>query len=331
MKIRHRFPEGHGPRVAALGGGHGLAASLRALRRVTDNLTAIVGVSDDGGSSGRLRKEFGVLPPGDLRMALAALCGDDTWGRTWSRVIQHRFGGSGDLRGHCLGNMLIATLWEETADVVAGLDWVAALLGAQGRVLPVSVVPLEIEADVSGADPSNPGAVSRIRGQVAVATTHGRVLDVRVVPSDPPGCAEALAAVTEADFIVLGPGSWYTSVIAPLLVPDLRKAVEDSDAKRILVLNLSESDSETHGFTASEYVRVLAGKFPELRLDAVVADSRVRMDADGLRDECQKLGAALVMRPVASAESPAEGKHDPDLLAAAFAEITGRGRIAPWR
>jgi len=113
----------------ALGGGHGLAASLSALRRVTPDVTAIVTVADDGGSSGRLRQEFGVLPPGDLRMALAALCGDDDWGMTWSRVVQHRFGGRGDLAGHSLGNLLIAGLWDLLGDPVAGLDWVGSCCG----------------------------------------------------------------------------------------------------------------------------------------------------------------------------------------------------------
>ena len=135
-----------GPSVVALGGGHGLAASLQALRRVTDSLTAVVTVADDGGSSGRLRRELGVLPPGDLRMALAALCGDDEWGQTWSRVAQHRFRSAGDLHDHAVGNLLIVALWELLGDSVAGLDWVARLLGAHGRVLPMSVVPLDIEA-----------------------------------------------------------------------------------------------------------------------------------------------------------------------------------------
>ena len=146
MKTPGAIDPASGPRVVALGGGHGLAASLTALRRLSDRLTAIVGVADDGGSSGRLRAELGVLPPGDLRMALAALCGDDTWGRTWQRVVQHRFGGTGELAGHSLGNLLITALWEETGDPVAGLDWVGALLEAHGRVLPCSTVPLEIVA-----------------------------------------------------------------------------------------------------------------------------------------------------------------------------------------
>jgi uncharacterized cofD-like protein len=145
-----------GPVVAALGGGHGLAATLTALRYVTDEITAIVTVADDGGSSGRLRDEFGVLPPGDLRMALAALCAESEWGHTWRDVLQHRFAGDGPLGGHALGNLLIVALWELHDDPVAGLDLVGRLLQAQGRVLPMAAVPLAIEADVSGLDPADP-------------------------------------------------------------------------------------------------------------------------------------------------------------------------------
>src|ERR1700684_261274 len=137
-------------RVVALGGGHGLFTSLSALRRVTHDLTAVVTGADDGGSRGRLRREFGVLPPGDLRMALAALCGDDDWGTTWSRVVQHRFGGTGDLGGHSVGNLLIAALWDLLGDPVAGLDWVGRLLRVTGRVLPMAAVPMDIVASVSG-------------------------------------------------------------------------------------------------------------------------------------------------------------------------------------
>ena len=150
-------------KVVALGGGHGLAASLAALRRVTRDITAVVTVADDGGSSGRLRREFGVLPPGDLRMALAALCGDDDWGTTWSKVVQHRFGGDGELGGHAVGNLLIAALWDLLGDPVAGLDWVGRLLRTAGRVLPMAAVPLDIVAEVEGADPERPHPLSRPR------------------------------------------------------------------------------------------------------------------------------------------------------------------------
>src|SRR6516162_11685949 len=183
------------PRVVALGGGHGLSASLSALRRVTRQLTAIVTVADDGGSSGMLRRDFGVLPPGDLRMALAALCGDDPWGTTWSRVVQHRFAGHGGLGGHAVGNVLIVALWELLGDTVQGLDWVGRLLGAHGRVLPMASVPLDLAAEVEGADPARPDEMSTVRGQAACATTTGRVRSVSLVPADPPACPEALAAV----------------------------------------------------------------------------------------------------------------------------------------
>ena len=167
-------------KVVALGGGHGLAASLSALRRIAAvpavEITAVVTVADDGGSSGRLRREFDCLPPGDLRMALSALCGDDEWGRLWSRVAQHRFEQgpaplAGALGGHSVGNLLILALWQLLGDPVQGLDHVGRLLGAHGRVLPMSLDPIDIEADVV-----LPGQreLTRLRGQVAVASCPGR-------------------------------------------------------------------------------------------------------------------------------------------------------------
>src|SRR5450631_3629991 len=174
-----------GPSVVALGGGHGLAASLSALRHLTDRLTAVVTVADDGGSSGRLRRELGVLPPGDLRMALSALCDDGEWGRLWRDVLQHRFASAGPLHDHAMGNLLIVTLWDLLGDTVTGLDWVGRLLGARGRVLPMAAVPLDIEAVVRGVDPAQPTELTTVLGQVAVASTAGTVLGVRLVPEQP--------------------------------------------------------------------------------------------------------------------------------------------------
>src|SRR3954454_6240438 len=196
------------PAVVALGGGHGLSASLSALRLMTDRITAVVTVADDGGSSGRLREELGVLPPGDLRMALAALCDDSEWGRTWRDLLQHRFSSSGDLDQHAVGNLLIVALWEQLGDTVQGLDWVGRLLGARGRVLPMASVPLRIEADVV----DTAGHRSQVIGQSQVAVTSATIEQVRLVPPDPPACPEAVDAIGAADWIVLGPGSWYTSV-----------------------------------------------------------------------------------------------------------------------
>jgi uncharacterized cofD-like protein len=307
-------------RVVALGGGHGLYASLSGLRRVTRDLTAIVTVADDGGSSGRLRREFGVLPPGDLRMALAALCGDDAWGTTWSRVIQHRFSGNESLGGHSVGNVLIVALWELLGDTVQGLDWVARLLGAYGRVLPMASVPLDLVAEVEGADPDRPDELSTVRGQVACASTTGRVRSVSLIPANPPACPDAVQAIGEADWVVLGPGSWFTSVLPHLLVPELAEALVGTRARRLVALNLAPQPGETDGFSPHTHLQVLADHAPALSVDVVLAD---RAATQGATAELEKaaglLGAQLVLADLAMADgSP---RHDPRRLAGAFAQI----------
>jgi uncharacterized cofD-like protein len=304
----------------ALGGGHGLFASLSALRRVTRHLTAVVTVADDGGSSGRLRRQFGVLPPGDLRMALAALCGDDAWGTTWSQVVQHRFTGDAELGGHSVGNLLIVALWELLGDTVQGLDWVGRLLGAHGRVLPMASVPLDLAAEVEGANPDRPDELSVVRGQVACASTTGRVRSISLIPADPPACAEAVAAVSAADWVVLGPGSWFTSVLPHLLVPQLASALVTTPARRIVALNLVPQPGETEGFSPHAHLEVLADHAPELTIDVVLADRRA---AEGTTAELEKaaglLGGRLVLADLAMGDgSP---RHDPRQLAGAFAQI----------
>jgi uncharacterized cofD-like protein len=308
------------PKVVALGGGHGLFASLSALRRVTRQITAFVTVADDGGSSGRLRRDFGVLPPGDLRMALAALCGDDPWGTTWSRVVQHRFAGDGGLGGHAVGNVLIVALWELLGDTVQGLDWVGRLLGAHGRVLPMASVPLDLVAEVAGADPARPGEVSLVRGQAACASTTGRVRSVSLVPADPPACPEAVSAVAAADWVVFGPGSWFTSVLPHLLVPDLAAALLSTPARRAVALNLAPQPGETDGFSPHTHLEVLAGHAPGLTVDVVLADRRA---AQGSAAELDKAAALLGGRLVLADLAMRDGspRHDPRRLAGAFAEI----------
>ena len=214
------------PRIVALGGGHGLYATLSAARRITPHVTAIVTVADDGGSSGRLRSELDVVPPGDLRMALAALASDSPHGRLWATIIQHRFGGSGALAGHPIGNLMLAGLSEVLADPVAALDELGRILGVKGRVLPMCPTGLSIEADVVGLE-ADPRVSRAIRGQVAIATTVGKVRRVRLLPSDPPATRQAIDAIMNADLVVLGPGSWFTSVIPHVLVPELAAALRD--------------------------------------------------------------------------------------------------------
>ncbi len=309
-------------KVVALGGGHGLAASLGALRLVTDGLTAIVTVADDGGSSGRLRTEYDVLPPGDLRMALAALCDDSEWGHLWRDALQHRFPGGGPLGGHALGNLLIVTLWDLLGDTVTGLETVGRLLGARGRVLPMAAVPLEITARVRDADPSRPGEVSLVRGQVAVATTPGEVIGIALEPTNPPVNSDTVEAVADADWVVLGPGSWFTSIMPHLMVPDLARALRDTRARRILTLNLQLSTGETNGFSAADHLKVFAAHAPDMRLDVVLADpSTVESQAqlDQLRATAASMGARLVVMPVCQADDG--GRHDTLRLAAAYRDI----------
>lgn len=308
-----------GPKVVALGGGHGLFASLSALRRVTDRLSAVVTVADDGGSSGRLRKEFGVFPPGDLRMALAALCGDDDWGTTWSRLAQHRFRSDGPLHGHAVGNLLIVALWELLGDTVAGLDWVGRLLGVQGRVLPMAAVPLDIEAKVQGADPARPNEISIVRGQVACASTQGRVLSISLIPPEPPACPEAVHVVREADWVVLGPGSWFTSVLPHLMVPELAAALLETRARRLVALNLAPQQGETDGFSPHMHLEVLKTHAPEFVVDVILAEREIVEDTTTLEKAAEALGGQLVLARVAADDgSP---RHDPVRLAAAYADI----------
>lgn len=307
------------PAVVALGGGHGLAASLAALRRVTSDLTAVVTVADNGGSSGRLREEFGVLPPGDLRMALAALCGDDRWGQTWAKVLQHRFSSEGEMSGHAVGNLLIVALWELLDDHVTGLDWVGGLLGARGRVLPMALTPLDITADVRGLDPAHPDRIEVVRGQVEVATTSGTVLDVRLDPHDPSACPEAVRAILEADWVVLGPGSWFSSVIPHVLVPGLRQALEQTQARVLVNLNLVAQRGETDGYTPEDHLATLHRHAPGLQIDTVLADRSSVPDESRLSAAAAELGARLVLADVAL--DVGAGQHDPEKLARAYALI----------
>jgi uncharacterized cofD-like protein len=253
-------------------------------------------------------------------MALAALCGDDESGRTWADVLQYRFSTNGPLDDHAIGNLLIAGLWGRLGDPVAGLDMVAKLLGAKGRVLPMASVPLEIVAEVIGLDPDRPDELSEVRGQARVATTAGEVCSVRLIPHDPPASPESIEVVLEADWIVLGPGSWFTSVIPHLLVPRLAEAIHATEARRILTLNLEPAD-ETAGFSAAKHIELLADHAPDLRLDAVLVDSGFASDDPHLASRAESMGARLVVADLAARDrSP---RHDPLRLASAYAEILG--------
>lgn len=316
-------------KAVALGGGHGLHATLSALRRLTDDITAVVVVADDGGSSGRIRRELDILPLGDLRMALGALAGQENPGpenTLWQRVFEHRYGGHGALAGHAVGNLLLAGLLEVLDDPVAALDQACRLLGVSGRVLPMSTQPVDIEADVTGIfgpeggdshDRGGRDVAHRIRGQVAVATTPGRVQHVRLDPRRPRACPEACDALRSADVITLGPGSWFSSVLPHLLVPELLNALVESEARKVLVLNLAPQPGETAGFSPEQHLEVLAAHAPRLRLDVVVADTDAVPAPDLLRRGADAFGADTLLTSVGAPDgSP---RHHPEALAEALA------------
>lgn len=301
--------------MVALGGGHGLSATLAAVRHITSDVTAVVTVADDGGSSGRLRAEMGVLPPGDLRMAVTALCESSEWGRTWRDVLQHRFHTSGELDGHAVGNLLLVATWQLLGDEVAGLDLIGRLLGSTGRVLPMSTTPLEIEADVRQRDqPAAPPLL--VRGQSRVAVTAGIVENVRLRPPDAEACPEAVAAIEDADWVILGPGSWFTSVMPHLLLRGSAEALRTTEARIALTLNLSPQAGETVGYSAADHLRSWQVYAPDLRIDVVIADPSAIEDLDDLMECARMLGARVLLRQVGVGDGTPQ--HDPLRLAAAY-------------
>jgi len=319
-------------RVVAFGGGHGLHASLSALVALQDkaplDITAVVTVGDDGGSSGRLRASRGVMPLGDLRQALAALAGPSPRAIAAADLFQHRFaephgdgdvsdiGHSGDgLAGHAIGNLVLCGLLEMHGDPIVALEHAAAMVEARGRVLPMSPEPVEIAAEVR--DPSG-GPARTVIGQHAVAVCPDHVESLRLTPTDPAACDAAVAAVDAADWLVFGPGSWYTSVIPHLLVPDLGKAILASPARRLVILNLAV-EPETHGLSLSDHLGALTRYLPGLRADVVLADGEAVGDPAPVRRAAETLGARLVLAPVASGDGAP--RHDPSALAAALSPV----------
>lgn len=294
-------------KVVALGGGHGLAATLSALRAITSEITAIVTVADNGGSSGRLRQEFGIFPPGDLRMALAALCGDDEWGRTWADIMQHRFVSTGALDGHAMGNLLLASLWSENEDPVTGLDRVGSLLKVIGRVLPMAAVPLDIEATFT----TSTGRIV-VKGQTEVATAKGRIESLRIIPEAPAARMEALTAIRVADWITMGPGSWFSSVMPHLLVPMQLDALSRSKAKKILILNLDAHGNtvgeEFAGSTPEEHLELFSVYAPEVSIDYFLVDKSVVRNHSALAQIASTLGGQVVAVDIRKA--PGSVHHD---------------------
>jgi len=312
-------------RAVALGGGHGLHASLSALRLLNADLTAIVTVADDGGSSGRIRHELDVLPPGDLRMALVALAGEGAEHRAWAELLQHRLGGEGVLAGHPVGNLLLTGLLEQGVEgPVVALSTLADLVGAVGTVLPMSPVPLNLIAEVDRFDPEDPDRTRQIRGQSSIASTPGRVRSVRLLPAGAPACAGAVDAVREADLVVLGPGSWFTSVIPHLLLRELGKALALTQATVVVTLNLVPQPGETDEYSPVDLLNLLvehAKPVGGLRIDAVIADEEEVGDVKEIEAYTRTIGARLLLSKLVADES--RETHDPVRLADSYRTALG--------
>ena len=257
-----------------------------------------------------------ILPPGDLRMALSALCEDSEWGVTWRDVVQHRFTSEGDMDGHSLGNFLIVALWQLLDDPIAALDYVGELLGTSGRVLPMALEPLDIEALVSF-----PGEGTRtIRGQADVAATTGHVETLRVIPPEPAIAREVLDSIDEAEWLVIGPGSWYTSVLPHVKIPELREAIEHTKARKILTMNLAAGRSETVGLTGVDLLNIVCDAAPGLAFDALIADPSAERDGGkALTSAAHERGIDVLMRMVSTGDGTPT--HDPLRLATAYRDV----------
>lgn len=254
-------------RIVAIGGGTGLSTLLAGLSRhacVADGtieLTAIVTVTDDGQSSGRIRREFAVLPPGDIRNCLVALAPEEN---EITALFRHRFPGEGPLGGHSLGNLLLLGLTQLEGDLLAAIETARSLLGIDSRVLPSTLTPVDLVASVGG---------ETIRGQIAIKSRRGPIRNLRLEPSDARAIPAAVEALMSADLITLGPGSLFTSVIANLLVSDLAAALRGSAARKLYICNAMTEFDETDGFSAEDHLRVLLSYVPGLSLDYALFNS----------------------------------------------------------
>ena len=288
----------NGPKVVAIGGGHGLAQSLRAVRQYASQVTAVVSVADDGGSSGRLRELLGIPAPGDLRRCIGALLPEPS---ALGDALEYRFS-RGELAGHAFGNLLIAAMAASTGDFVSGVQEATRALSAVGRVLPATEVPVVLKAQTGCGE---------VVGQ-AMVNKSAEIVTVSLVPSDAAPPQAVLESISEADQIVLGPGSLFTSVLAACIVPGIREALCSARAERVYVANLREQLPETAGFDVSMLVRSLRDH--DVPVDVVVADSTVLAICRFPDD------IALVVADVA-----AEGlrEHDPKLLGAELSNLIG--------
>lgn len=310
-----------GPAVVAIGGGHGLAQLLTAVQSYAGRIDAVVTVADDGGSSGRLTAALDIPPPGDLRKCLLALSPQPS---LWWEVFDFRFEQT-DVAGHSLGNLVLAALSELTGDFETALQMAAEALGAVGRVIPASRQSLHLQAVIDER---------LVDGQVAIATTPGRLSELRLLPADERANPSALEVIGAADQIIIGPGSLFTSVVSTLMVPDLAAAVEAADAQIVYVCNLTTQYAETLGLGAADHVRQLrrfTGLSRPVTALANVRSFEVPPPVERLEvDELEMIGVGAVVHTAKLADlSDDWPKHDPLALGQALTELWQETRQQP--
>ena len=328
----YRGPSGKGPKIVAIGGGTGLSTMLRGLKRHTNNLTAIVTVADDGGGSGVLRQELGMLAPGDIRNCLEALANVEP---LMGELLHYRFT-EGSLRGQSFGNLFLAALYGISGgsfDVAVGR--MSQVLAITGRVLPVTTSNVQLEAEFENG--------TRVLGESKISYCKKRedcrIRQVRLLPEHPPALQAALDAIAQADMILLGPGSLYTSIIPNLLVEGIAGAIAASGALKVYVANVMTQEGETEGYTNADHIRAifqhsLPGLFQLCLVNSANIPQEVlaryaREGAEPVRcdkAECARLGVELAKSPV-SAVRDGYVRHDPELLAAALLELHARRSV----
>jgi uncharacterized cofD-like protein len=268
---------GKGPKIVAIGGGTGLSTLLRGLKKHTGNVTAIVSVADDGGSSGRLRQALGLPPPGDIRACLAALSEDED---LLTQLFQYRFRQGEELLGHSFGNLFIAALSSVTGSFEEGVREAGRVLGIAGQVLPSTSANIELIADKALAVA---GEAVRIEGESRIPAIPGRIRRVQLEPVDPPAFPAAIQAILNADMIVIGPGSLYTSILPNLLVPRLAEAIEASRAFRVYVCNIATQKGETDHLNCCQHLEAIQAHINRSLVDIVVANDNLELlPGDGL-------------------------------------------------
>ncbi|NMG08392.1 gluconeogenesis factor YvcK family protein [Brasilonema sp. UFV-L1] len=235
-----------GPKIVVIGGGTGLSTLLRGLKVYSANITAIVTVADDGGSSGRLRQEFGVLPPGDIRNCLAALADEE---KLLTELFQYRFKAGDGLTGHSFGNLFLTAMSDITGDLERGVAASSKVLAIRGQVLPATLSDVRLWAELADG--------RRIEGESKITEAGGTIVKIGCIPANPPGLPAAIKAIKEANYIIMGPGSLYTSVIPNLLVPEIADAIAASEAPRIYVCNIMTQPGETQGYTVADHIRAI--------------------------------------------------------------------------